>query len=171
MTCPSGHNLRKTAFNYRCCGLKNDMKSNRVYPILAALFVLAAIAAEKPPRSAVIQLDHEKVASVFAHGGPLLATNNFKVLALRRDGPGEVEVHDIDTDVLYVLEGSATFVTGGTTTEPRQVSPGETRGKTITDGEERHLEKGDVVVIPNGVPHWFKEVRGPFLYFMVKVSK
>jgi quercetin dioxygenase-like cupin family protein len=28
--------------------------------------------------------------------------------------------------------------------------------------------KGDVVVVPAGVPHWFKEVRGPFLYFVCK---
>jgi hypothetical protein len=40
----------------------------------------------------------------------LLATNNFKILALRRNEPGEVEVHDRDTDIFYVLEGSAKFV-------------------------------------------------------------
>lgn len=101
----------------------------------------------------------------------MLATNNFKVLTLRRTAPGEVEIHDRDTDILYVLEGSATFVTGGKALEPRTTTPGETRAKTIADGEERRLEKGDVMVIPNGVPHWFKEVSRPFLYYVVKVSK
>src|SRR5262249_23969078 len=116
-------------------------------------------------------LDHDKVAEVFAKGGPLLATNSFKVLALRRDAPGEVEVHEHDTDVLFVLEGSANVVIGGNATEPKTTALGETRGKTIVGGQERHLTKGDVMIIPNGVPHWFKEVTGPFLYFMVKVSK
>jgi glc operon protein GlcG len=119
----------------------------------------------------VIHLDHEKVAAVFARGGPLLATNNFKVLALRRDAPGEVEIHDSDTDIIYVLEGSANFVTGGKAMEPRTTAPGETRAKSIADGEDRRLVKGDVMIIPNGVPHWFKEVSGPFLYYVVKVSK
>jgi glc operon protein GlcG len=30
---------------------------------------------------------------------------------------------------------------------------------------------GDVVVIPNGVPHWFKEVEAPFLYYVIKVRQ
>jgi quercetin dioxygenase-like cupin family protein len=116
-------------------------------------------------------LDHDKVAAVFAKGGSLLATNNFKVMALRRDAPGEVEIHDRDTDVIYVLEGSANFVTGGEAKESRTTAPGETRAKNIAGGEERHLVKGDVVMVPNRVPHWFKEVNGPFLYFVVKVSQ
>jgi glc operon protein GlcG len=146
------------------------MNSKRLFFFLVVGLVLATIGADKPAGSGVTLLDHDKVAAVFAHGGPLLATNNFKVLALRREEPGEVEIHDRDTDIFYVLEGSATIVTGGNTTEPKTTTPGETRGKSIIGGEERHLVKGDVMIIPNGVPHWFKAVSGPFLYYMVKVS-
>jgi glc operon protein GlcG len=146
------------------------MISKRFLTCLTAALILSALAADKPSGSGVIHLDHQKVAEVFAHGGPLLATNNFKVLALRRDGPGEVEVHDRDTDILYVLEGSADLVTGGKAVDPKTTAPGETRAKTIAGGEERHLMEGDVMVIPNGVPHWFKAVSPPFRYFMVKTS-
>jgi glc operon protein GlcG len=45
------------------------------------------------------------------------------------------------------------------------------RAKEIVGGEDHQLNKGDVIVIPNGIPHWFKEVNGTFLYYMVKVSK
>ena len=32
--------------------------------------------------------------------------------------------------------------------------------------------KGDVMVIPAGVPHWFQDVQGPLTYFVVKpISK
>jgi len=147
------------------------MTSKHFLPFLTAGLLLAAIAADNPASSGVIHLDHEKVSAVFAQGGTLLATNNFKVLALRRSEPGEVEIHDADTDIFYVLEGSATLVTGGKATEPRTTAPGETRGKSIAGGEQRSLTRGDVMVIPNGVPHWFKEVNGPFLYYMVKVSR
>jgi mannose-6-phosphate isomerase-like protein (cupin superfamily) len=146
------------------------MTSKRCFLLLTLGLVVAAFAAEKPPSSGVILLDHDKVAEVFARSGPLLATNNFKILALRRTDPGEVEVHARDTDVFYVLEGSARFVTGGEAIESRKTDPGETRAKSITGGEERSLTKGDVVVVPKGVPHWFKQVSGPFVYFMVKVS-
>src|SRR5215468_7884615 len=141
------------------------MKSKLSFLIIASAFLLTVIAAEQPQKSAILHIDHQKVGAAFARGGPLLATNNFKVQAGRRTGPGEVEIHDQDTDIFYVLEGSATFVTGGKPVETRVASPGETRGKELIGGEERQLAKGDLIVIPTGVPHWFKEVRGPLLYY------
>jgi hypothetical protein len=49
--------------------------------LLSGLLVLAAVAADKPSGSGVIHLDHDKVAAVFAKGGSLLATNNFKFIS------------------------------------------------------------------------------------------
>ena len=138
--------------------------------LFASGLLLAAIAADQPHKPAVILLDHERVAAAFAQGAPLLATNNFKIQAGRRTEPGEVEIHDHDTDIFYVLEGSATFVTGGKAVDTRSTAPGETRAKEITGGDARQLTKGDILVIPKGVPHWFKQVSGTFLYYVVKVS-
>lgn len=98
------------------------------------------------------------------HGG-----RNYMVHASRRDGPGMVEVHTKDTDVLYVLKGSATVVTGGAMIDGKPIATDEIRGREITGGETRKLVPGDVMIIPNGVPHWFREVQAPFLYFVVKV--
>jgi len=33
----------------------------------------------------------------------------------------------------------------------------------------RVLSKGDVIIIPANVPHWFKEIQQPVTYFVVKV--
>jgi mannose-6-phosphate isomerase-like protein (cupin superfamily) len=138
---------------------------------LAVTSMFSVLAADQPQPASVIHLDHQKVAAAFAQGTPLLATNNFKIQAGRRTAPGEVEIHDFDTDIFYVLEGSATFVTGGKVVEPKVTAPGETRASAIVDGDIRQLQKGDVIVIPNGTPHWFKQVDGPLLYYVVKVSK
>jgi quercetin dioxygenase-like cupin family protein len=46
----------------------------------------------------------------------------------------------------------------------------EVRGARIEGGETRRLVKGDVVVVPHGVPHWFQQVQSPFLYYVVKVT-
>ncbi len=146
------------------------MKTKFLLAILVTGLVYGANAAETQP-SPVIHIDHEKVAAAFAKGGPLLETNNFKIQAGHRDAPGIVEIHEHDTDIFYVLEGSATFVTGGKAVEPKTVSAGEIRGKEIVRGDSRRLAKGDIIVIPNGVPHWFKEVSGTFVYYVVKVSK
>ena len=116
--------------------------------------------------------DSATVRRAFATGKPLLAAGdgrNFKVMGLRRHGPGEVEVHDTDTDIFYVVEGHATFVTGGTLTGGKHIAPDETRGGTLAGGETRHLTQGDVIVIPKGMPHWFKEVPDSIEYFVVKV--
>ena len=136
-----------------------------------ALALICTAAAADTAASGVIQIENQKVAAMFAKGGLLLQTNNFKVMAGRRVAPGEVEIHEKDTDVFYITEGSATFVTGGTAVNTHTASAGEIRGEKITGGEEHHLNKGDVIVIPNGVPHQFTAVSGTFLYFVVKVSK
>src|SRR5689334_898104 len=136
------------------------MKLKCVLAILTTGLACAAIAGE-PQSSPVIHIGHESVTAALAKGGSLLETNNFKVQAGHRVAPGVVEIHERDTDIFYILEGSATFVTGGKAVEPKPVSPGEIRGKEIVGGEERHLAKGDVIVIPNGVPHWFKETSVP----------
>jgi quercetin dioxygenase-like cupin family protein len=146
------------------------MKSKIVLPIIIAGLAALAYAAV-PPKNAVILIDHEKVAAAFAQGGVMLQTNNFKVQAGRRNGPGTVEIHEQDTDIFYVLDGTATFVTGGQATETNTVSPGEIRGKEITGGDPHKLVKGDVIVVPNGTPHWFTQTSDPFLYLVVKVSK
>jgi mannose-6-phosphate isomerase-like protein (cupin superfamily) len=70
-----------------------------------------------------------------------------------------------------VLRGSATLVTGGTAINLKPTGPEELRGSGIRGGETRELKPGDVVIIPNGIPHWFKEVNAPFLYYVVKVRQ
>jgi len=88
------------------------------------------------------------VHAQFQTGGLLLQTPGYKLDAGRRTGPGEVELHDRETDIMQAVQGRATVVTG----------------------EDRHtLGVGDVLVIPSGVPHQFVDVTGPFLYFVTKV--
>ena len=94
---------------------------------------------------------------------------NYMVHTSRREGPGMVEVHTKDTDILYVLKGSATVVTGGSMVDGKPIAADEIRGREITGGESRKLVPDDAMIIPNGVPHWFKEVQAPFLYYVVKV--
>jgi mannose-6-phosphate isomerase-like protein (cupin superfamily) len=130
-----------------------------------------AYAAEAPP-TGVVQIDHAKIEAAFQAAMPgFLANSSYKVSVGRRTEPGNVEVHAHDTDIFYVLEGSATFVTGGTVQEPKDTGPGEIRGTATTGGETHHLAKNDIIVVPKGTPHWFTEVNGPFVYFVVKVTE
>ncbi len=130
-----------------------------------------AFAANARKRAEVSHFDSRKVQAAFRSGDTLLATSAYTVNASRRDGPGEAEIHQHDTDIFYVLEGTASFVTGGELVEPRNIGPGEIRGSSIRGGRSQKLAKGDVITIPAGVPHWFEKVSGPFVYYVVKSSE
>ena len=99
------------------------------------------------------------------HEGP-----GWKLDAGRRDAPGEVEYHEHATDLMYVVEGEATVITGGQMNGVREIAPGELRASAVVGGTAHQLEPGDVLAIPAGVPHWFTAVTSPFRYFVVKVG-
>ena len=134
--------------------------------------LLAFLMAAVPALAAdVTYFPAEKVSAAFAKGAVLVdgAGRNYMVHASRRDGAGQAEVHVRDTDIIYVLDGSTTFVTGGTVVDGKATAPDEIRGTSVDGGDTRRLAKGDVIIVPNGTPHWFKEVDGPVLYYVVKV--
>jgi mannose-6-phosphate isomerase-like protein (cupin superfamily) len=134
----------------------------------ANVFKTTAINPETPP-APVSYYEKDKVASAFAKGAVLFDdSDKYMVHASRREKPGIAEIHVKDADIIYVLDGTATFVTGGIAVEPKAVAPDEIRGKEIQGGETRQLVKGDVIIVPAGTPHWFKEVSAPFLYYVVK---
>jgi len=116
--------------------------------------------------------DSKTVSDAFAKGAVLedgSSGENYMVHASRREKAGLSEVHELDTDIIYVLDGTATFITGGKSVDPKMVASNEFRGSMIDGGETRQLKKGDVVIVPKGTPHWFKQVDGTFLYYVVKV--
>ena len=122
--------------------------------------------------SGVIFFPKDQVSQSFAKGATLYDGNperNYRVHIFHRDKPGEVEVHTKDTDIFYILEGSATFVTGGTTVDGKETAATEVRGASMNGGVVRLITKGDVLIIPANVPHWFREIQQPITYFGVKV--
>lgn len=122
---------------------------------------------EKP--TPVKFFEKSTVDAAFAKGDVLFAGDEpYMVHASRREKPGMAEIHTKDADIVYVLDGTATLVTGGTAVHTKTLAPDEIRGSEIQGGDSRELKKGDVIIVPAGVPHWFKEVSNPFLYYVVK---
>src|SRR5689334_1625044 len=126
------------------------------------------IPASQPP---VLFFDAKQVNTSFSSGAVLLDSSDrhYMVHTSRRDKPGLAEIHALDTDIIYVLQGSATLVTGGTAVDAKQTEPNEMRGSRIEGGITRQLSKGEVIIVPNNTPHWFKDVNGEFLYYTIKV--
>jgi mannose-6-phosphate isomerase-like protein (cupin superfamily) len=121
--------------------------------------------------SPVLFFDAKQVSASFSTGAVLLdeSDRNYMVHTSRRDKPGLAEVHALDTDIIYVMQGTATLVTGGTAVDAKEIAPNEFRGSRIDGGVTRQLSQGEVIIVPNNTPHWFKEVNGEFLYYTIKV--
>ena len=99
-----------------------------------------------------------QLAEKFQTGGLLLEMQRYKLDAGRRVQPGEVEFHRDVVDVMHVVQGTATVVTGGEMRNAREVAPGELRAESVDGGTPHELREGDVLAIPNGVPHQFTDV-------------
>ena len=145
------------------------------------LFLLMPLMVDAAPLSATFLTDAEVRRAIEAApeevaGKPglysvrLSAPSESPVIGIRRTAPGRSELHVEFTDVWYVIEGAGTLVTGGTIAGGVNTSPGEVRGKGITDGTSRRMTKGEFAVIPAGMPHWISTVEGKeILYIVVKV--
>jgi glc operon protein GlcG len=136
--------------------------------VFAESKVSDAMPSSTPP---VLFFDAKQVSASFSTGSVLLDANdrNYMVHTSRRDKPGLAEIHALDTDIIYVMEGTATFVTGGTAVDAKEIAPNEIRGSRIEGGVTRQLSKGQVIIVPNNTAHWFKEVNSEFLYYTIKV--
>ncbi len=140
--------------------------------LVPATFLFAAVALAADPSP--LEVEYFSPAQVDAArasgetGSALITNSEFKVMASRRDKPGQSELHVSDTDVFVVIDGNATIVIGGKMIDAKQVSPGEIRGSGIEGGTDYRREKGVVITVPRNTPHWVKQAQPGFRYFVVK---
>jgi mannose-6-phosphate isomerase-like protein (cupin superfamily) len=123
----------------------------------ALLLSMAVLVKADGVPTKVTYIPHDTVSTTMAKGGSILNDHGLILLAQRR-GAGEVEVHEKTNHVFIIVEGEATFVTGGTLVDARETAPNQRRAPSVQGGQTYHLTKGDVITIPAKTPHWFKEV-------------
>lgn len=141
--------------------------------ITAAALLMKGNHAQAADQTTVAYIPHDKMRAALDNKADihLLVADNLMVEGNYRDKPGTVEVHTQLTDIFYVTDGATTIVAGGTLEGGKQIAPGQIRGGTISGGTSYKLVKGDTIVIPAGIPHWFKEVSAPVSYFVVKIVR
>ncbi|HVW72999.1 MAG TPA: hypothetical protein VHC39_05130 [Rhizomicrobium sp.] len=89
----------------------------------------------------------------FYESAPLLNHRNSQANVTVRAKTGQGEEHAAWEDHMFILEGEADLVLGGTIENPKTVSPGETRGDGIKGGRRFSLHPGDYVFVPANTPH------------------
>jgi mannose-6-phosphate isomerase-like protein (cupin superfamily) len=127
-----------------------------VLTVTGVLIVAALLTAASAP-TVVSYVHHDKVAATMAKGGAVIEDHGLRVLAQRR-GAGEAELHKKTNHVFIIVEGEATFVTGGSLVGAKDTAPDQVRAPSIQGGTTHHLTKGDVITSPAGTPHWWKDV-------------
>jgi mannose-6-phosphate isomerase-like protein (cupin superfamily) len=137
----------------------------------------AKSAAQENPSSPVITyFSHEKVDAALAKGGRLFNRKDnqgttYSVLAVTRgkSDEGVVHSHEVWTGVVVIMSGAATFITPGAAAQStRTAVSNEFGGQSIGSGESHRVGKGDVVIIPPGAPHVYRNIEEPFSYMVIQ---
>ncbi len=70
--------------------------------------------------------------------------------------------------MVVIMSGAATFITPGTASTAQGARETPEGARSIGAGESHRVSKGDVVIIPPGAPHMYKNIEEPFRYLVVQ---
>jgi mannose-6-phosphate isomerase-like protein (cupin superfamily) len=141
------------------------MKMRGLVLVFAGFGLAAATQAQTPPdptsfansaevRAVIAQMAHDIKPAEEMLYHPLLTQAPYTVAIEYWVKPKQAAAHLKEAELVYVLEGSGTLVSGGTLANAHHWYD-ETNGGDIVGGTTRPLKPGDVVLVPEGVPHWF----------------
>ncbi len=138
--------------------------------LAAACSIVGSVAAAQE----VVVVPAAEARAAIAKGNttivPQDSTLGYRVsTGLKTTPSGEIERHAGHSHIFFILEGAGTLVTGGTIVNPRELRQGELTGTDIAGGTLHRLAPGDVITVPAGVPHWWKDVPKEVRYFAVHV--
>jgi mannose-6-phosphate isomerase-like protein (cupin superfamily) len=96
---------------------------------------------------------------------------NHSMSLVHREGSGEAELHETQSDILFIRSGDAAIVIGGTMPGSHRTTAHELRAPKIEGGEKQALHPGDVLHIAPKTPHQMILEPGQKLdYYAVKVD-
>jgi mannose-6-phosphate isomerase-like protein (cupin superfamily) len=94
---------------------------------------------------------------------PVTSNEHYRVSVINRAKPAGALAHPGNTELLYIIEGSGTIITGGTLVPAAGGKPA-----SIDNGVSQRFTKGDVIIVPVGSPHWFSVIDVPVTYLEVR---
>jgi mannose-6-phosphate isomerase-like protein (cupin superfamily) len=139
--------------------------------VLAAhsVFAQQAAPADASARTMVSATDVQaliaKAKTDRKEGQPILAQSMIQLAPYNvsleyRASVGNAAVHDKEAELFYVVDGSATLMTGGKLKDEKRANAENSTGSGIEGGVSRHVAKGDFIMVPEGTPHWFSAIDG-----------
>jgi mannose-6-phosphate isomerase-like protein (cupin superfamily) len=162
------------------------MRSTVIRPILSIVFLTiaaGAVWAQQPAPPTRTYSSSTDVAALLAKAkadhkdGQATVVENILRLAPYsanleyRTAVGPAAVHEREAEMFYVLEGSATLVTGGKLANEKRTNAENLTGTAIEGGTPQAVAKGDVVIVPENTPHWFSAINGSVVLMSLHVPR
>jgi mannose-6-phosphate isomerase-like protein (cupin superfamily) len=88
-----------------------------------------------------------------------------------RASVGPAAVHEKEAEIFYVIDGSATLMTGGKLVDEKRTNAANLSGTAIEGGMSRKVAKGDFIVVPENTPHWFSAIDGTVVLMTLHVPR
>jgi hypothetical protein len=88
-----------------------------------------------------------------------------------RTAVGPAAVHEKEAELFYVIDGSATLITGGKLANEKRTNAENLSGTGIEGGKSQAVAKGDVVIVPENTPHWFSAIDGTVVLMSLHVPR
>lgn len=97
---------------------------------------------------------------------PILSLAPYRATLEYRAGPAPAAVHENDAELMYVIEGAGTIVTGGTLIDAKRVNPTNLSGTGIDGGTPQPFRQGDFIIVPENTPHQTTPTSGGVIVLM-----
>jgi mannose-6-phosphate isomerase-like protein (cupin superfamily) len=88
-----------------------------------------------------------------------------------RAAVGPASVHEKEAEMFYVIDGSATLMTGGKLVKESRTNAENLTGTGIEGGMSRPVAKGDFIIVPENTPHWFSAINGTIVLMSIHVPR
>jgi mannose-6-phosphate isomerase-like protein (cupin superfamily) len=84
---------------------------------------------------------------------PILLLAPYRASLEYRAALAPAALHETEAEMMYVIEGSGTIVTGGKLTEEKRTNAANLSGASIEGGQSQAISKGDFLIVPQNTPH------------------
>ena len=166
-----------TSCGFVCAGISGPSRlldSATLKSVLILAIGLATVSARADaPQAATYKTETDLLRALAAGQAtpdmltsPISITDRHRINIVRRTKAAGAVAHDGFVELHQIVEGSGTLVTGGAIL--RQATGSGSGVATIQNGVSKHVNKGDVILIPAGLPHWYKDLDGTITYLEVR---
>ena len=102
---------------------------------------------------------------------PILQLAPYNANLEYRGSVGNAALHEREAEMMYVIEGTATMITGGKLVKETRPNADNLAGSGIEGGTSRNIENGDYIMVPENTPHWFSKINGTLILMTLHLPR